>query len=120
MDNRGGKREGSGRKPQYELSDAERKRLVKAARDRAKKEGKHISELLVDLAYQQDDKRTSLQAIKTYFDQVIVKASEKDVHTDRPSGPAIMLPPKKQDPALAIIKGGKEDAKKKSGSEKKG
>lgn len=106
-ENRGGKRAGSGRKPIHKLSDAEVKRLVRSARRKAKETGQHISDILIDLAYQDGDKRTALSAIAAYYNNVIIKTSEKDVNFNKTDGPAIGLPPKKQDPALKVLDGGK-------------
>ena len=78
-DNRGGKRIGAGRKPIYEISDSELKQLVKAAKKKAKETGKSLADVLMGLAYQIEDKRTALQALRVYFERVIVKNTEKDI-----------------------------------------
>ncbi len=108
-DNRGGKRIGAGRKPIYEISDSELKQLVKAAKKKAKETGKSLADVLMGLAYQIEDKRTALQALRVYFERVIVKNTEKDItiNSRAPSGPLIIseegmaalrkLPPKLQE-----------------------
>ena len=91
-DNRGGKRIGAGRKPIYEISDSELKQLVKAAKKKAKETGKSLADVLMGLAYQIDDKRTALQALRVYFERVIVKNTEKDITINprEPSNPLII------------------------------
>jgi hypothetical protein len=79
-DNRGGKRPGAGRKPIYEISDRELKQLVKAAKKKAKETGKSLADVLIELAYQIDDKRTALQALRVYFERVIIKSTERDIN----------------------------------------
>jgi hypothetical protein len=77
-ENRGGARPGAGRKPIYTVSEREVKRLVKAARKKAKESGQDIAEVLLGLAYQVDDKRTALGAIRIYLEHTTVKTVEKD------------------------------------------
>ena len=89
-DNRGGKRPGAGRKPIYEISDRELKQLVEAAEKKAEETGKSLADVLVGLAYQIDDKRTALQALRVYFERVIVKNTEKDI-TINSGGPDGLL-----------------------------
>jgi hypothetical protein len=77
-ENRGGARPGAGRKPIYTVSEREVKRLVKAARKKAKESGQDIAEILMGLAYQVDDKRTALGAIRIYLEHTTVNTVEKD------------------------------------------
>ena len=128
-ENRGGSRPGAGRKPVYVISEKEVKKLVKAARGKARETGKSLADVLIDLAYQTDDKRTSLAAIRIYFDHTIVKNTEKDINLKQGhTGPSIYkindrgeavltkfgsssicLPEMKPDPAKLIpIGGGKK------------
>jgi hypothetical protein len=139
-DNRGGARPGAGRKPIYEISESELKQLVKAAKKKAKETGKNLADVLIDLAYQIDDKRTALQALRVYFERVIIKSTERDITItpDNQWGNApliatseemkiisklspelrkkhgldspISLPPERPDPAKQII--GKKEPKK--------
>ncbi len=91
-DNRGGARPGAGRKPIYEISDSELKQLVRAAKKKAKETGNSLADVLMGLAYQIDDKRTALQALRVYFERVMVKSTEKDININErvPSGPLIL------------------------------
>ena len=90
-DGRGGARPGAGRKPAYVISEKERKKLVKAANKKARETGKGLADVLIDLAYQTDDKRTALGAIRIYFDHTIVKNTEKDINLNQNlnTGPTI-------------------------------
>jgi len=90
-DGRGGARPGAGRKPVYVISEKERKKLVKAANKKAKETGKSLADVLIDLAYQKDDKRTALGAIRIYLDHTITKATEKDINLNdnQNAGPTI-------------------------------
>jgi hypothetical protein len=125
-DGRGGARPGAGRKPVYVISEKEIKKLVRAARKKAEETGKTLADVLIDLAYQKDDKRTALGALRIYFDHTIVKNTERDInlnqhqHTgpniykinDRGEmvitkfgGTTIGLPEMLPDPALITVKG---------------
>ena len=130
IDGRGGARPGAGRKPAYVISNKEKKNLVKAAKKKAKETGKSIADVLIDLAYQTDDKRTALGAIRIYFDHTITKTTEKDINLNdnknigptifktndrgewvvtKPGSSSIFLPEIKPDLAKLIpIKGNKE------------
>ena len=79
-DGRGGARPGAGRKPAYVISEKEVKKLVEAAEKKTKETGKSIADVLIDLAYQKDDKRTALAAIRIYLDHTITKTTEKDIN----------------------------------------
>jgi len=109
MENRGGVRPGAGAKPRVSLSDSEVKKLVRAAKKKAKETGKNVAAMLVELMYQTDDKRTGLTAIKLYYDKVIIPHSTSEVETTKVTKPAIGLPPKKKDPALKLVKTGTDD-----------
>ena len=128
-DGRSGTRPGAGRKPVYVISEKEKKKLVKAAKKKAKETGKSLADVLLDLAYQKDDKRTALGAIRVYFEHTIVKNTEKDINLNQHQyagpniytindrgemvitkygGSTIGLPEMKPDPALAVVRRGKE------------
>ena len=79
-DGRGGARPGAGRKPIYVISEKEVEKLVEAAEKKAKETGKSIADVLIDLAYQKDDKRTALAAVRIYLDHTITKTTEKDIN----------------------------------------
>ena len=90
-DGRGGARPGAGRKPAYIISEKEVEKLVEAAEKKAKETGKSIADVLIDLAYQKDDKRTALGAIRIYLDHNITKTTEKDINLNdnQNTGPTI-------------------------------
>jgi hypothetical protein len=115
QENRGGRRDGSGRKsnkkPDYDLKF--KRAILRAARKLARKYGKPIEEAVLELVYLPETQDAVKAAIwKTYVEMFIVKKSEKDVHVnDRIYGPVIGLPPANQDPALEIVMGGKDKFK---------
>jgi hypothetical protein len=80
IDGRDGVRPGVGRKPAYVISEKEVKKLVEAAEKKTKETSKGIADVLIDLAYQKDDKRTALAAIRIYLDHTITKTTEKDIN----------------------------------------
>ena len=90
-DGRGGARPGAGRKPKYIISEKEVEKLVEAAEKKAREKGESIADVLIDLAYQKDDKRTALAAIRIYLDYTITKTTEKDINLNQNqnTGPTI-------------------------------
>jgi len=123
----GGAREGSGRKPAYMLSDNQVKTMLRAAKNRAKTEGRTLDDVLLDLIYDRAAyeveksggwvetvvavaPRDRIAAIKIFKEFTISKRVESESHNhnyEHP-GPAIGLPPMDADPALQIIQGGKK------------
>lgn len=100
-DNRGGAREGAGRKPQT-LSMRQVQAMLDAADERAKKEKKTIDEILLDFIY--DTKLTAKDraaCIKLFKDFSTAKISEGG-ETDTALGPAVYLP--QQRPKLEVVK----------------
>lgn len=93
----GGAREGSGRRP-INLSDKEKKKLVKSARDFAKKTGKSVWDVLMMHVYNwKEEPRASVAAIKIYQDAMIVRESHRTVEMTE-YGP-VLLPVQDDDPA---------------------
>jgi hypothetical protein len=122
----GGKREGSGRKPAYMITDNQVKAMLKTAKKRAQEEGKTIDDVLMDIiynrqAYEVEKPRGKVElvievppkdritAIKVFKEYTIGKRIEKESHNHnyQHEGPAIGLPPMREDPALKIVKSGK-------------
>lgn len=122
----GGKREGSGRKPAYMLTDNQVKAMLRTAKKRAKDEDKTIDDVLLDIIYNRQayelEKRGGkvdivlevppkdrLAAIKIFKEFTIGKRieSKSETHNYQHKGPAIGLPPMDEDPALKVVKGGK-------------
>jgi hypothetical protein len=101
IENRGGARPNSGPKPQA-LSVRQVDAMLKAADDRAKKEGKTLDEILLDFAYDSGlDEKTRLATIKTFKEFSTPKISEGG-EADTTLGPAVYLP--QQRPKLEAVK----------------
>lgn len=123
----GGARPGGGRKPAYMLSDNQVKAMLKKARQRAKKEGKDIDDILLDIIYGVNEAREvvivtkkgertelklntdvkdALAAIKLFKEFTLPKQtkSEKKIEITENRGPGALLPPLKQDSALEVVK----------------
>jgi hypothetical protein len=112
----GGARQGSGRKPINYLSDQQSKILHRAIRKRAKEEGRHWQELLLDFVFGKDTKtgvplemtaRERLTALRLLADLAVAKQSEQTVNVNKTEGPTIYLPEKKPDPAKLVAIDGK-------------
>jgi site-specific recombinase XerD len=111
-ENRGGRRPGAGRKPKYMLSETQIKNMLRAARKKAKETGKTIDDILLDIIYTDGKKiseRDQLAAIKLFKDFTITKSSEKTVTHNVNQGPAVGLPPIREDEGLKVISGGKKE-----------
>jgi len=100
-DNRGGKREGAGRKPET-LSVNQVRLMLKKAKDWAKKTGKEVDDILLEIIYESKGDSTKLNAIKLWKEYTIAKLQEGG-ETDQVLGPQIGLPPTKPDPALSLV-----------------
>ncbi len=77
-ENRGGVRPGQGRKP-IELSDREKKQLIKAARAKERETGRTVWDILIQLIYEGLSEKTQLTAIRIYQDAVISKQQHTTV-----------------------------------------
>jgi len=110
-DNRGGKREGAGRKPGREaLSVRQLREFERAAESMAKEHGKTLQEVVLGIAYDESSSnKDQLAAAKLYWDKSIIVASEGG-EADKAAGPAVFLP--EQHPRLEVIDGGKPDSGK--------
>jgi hypothetical protein len=106
----GGKREGSGRK-RSALSDAQVKKLLRAAKIKEKETGKSVADQLMAIIYGKKSEvkvKERIAAVKVFYDQTITSASEQDVNVTKNKEPSIYLPEQMPDPAkLVSIKGGK-------------
>lgn len=111
MENRGGKRKGSGRKPKqppdYDLKF--KKKILSAANKLAKKYDKPLEEAVLELVYDANTQDAVKAAIwKTFVEMFTVKKTERKEEINVKQGPRIGLPPiRRQDPALEVVKGGK-------------
>lgn len=110
----GGARAGSGRKPKYMMTDTQVRNMMKTARKKAKEYGRTLDEVLIDIAYGKEGKPTvkeQLAAIQIFKSHTMAKQSEQNITVSKDRGMAVRLPPKRPDPALQIVKGGKTEAK---------
>jgi hypothetical protein len=109
-ENRGGAREGSGRKKKTRIySDKVKKAYIKAAAKLAKEHGKSIEEVMLSMIY--DPKVVDVakaSVLKIYNEALLVKESEQELNVNR-SGPGIYLPQTKSDPAKLIPIQGKKN-----------
>ena len=94
----GGKREGSGRKPET-LSQTQVKAMLAAAKRRAKLESQTIDDILLDFIYAKSKGincevpiRDRLAAIKIYKDFTMSKVTEQHQEVTINKGPVIGLP----------------------------
>ena len=94
-ENRGGKREGSGRKPIFELGEKERGQIISDVNEKAKENGTSFGSELGEIMFGKGgDKRTRLQAMRLYATDILPKMSERDVAETQFAGPAVFLPEK--------------------------
>lgn len=106
-DNRGGKRAGAGRPRQTKtVSEKVKKGWIIAARKIKKEKGMSIEEIALRMLLDPDIQDTvKASIIKIYNDALIVKTSETTQHVDHTHGPAVGLPPVREDPAkLKVVK----------------
>ncbi len=99
VETRGGVRPGAGRKPET-LSVRQVAEMLSKAKERAKKEGKDIDDILLDLIYKADNNKDQLAAIKLWKEYTIAKLQEGG-ETDQQLGPAVFLP--EQHPRLRVV-----------------
>src|SRR5687767_7104665 len=104
--NHGGSRPGSGRKPET-LSGQQVQKMLRAAKRRAKREGKTLDDIILDIAYDTEAPRKDvLAAIKLFKDKTMATISEGGA-ADKALGPAFFLPEKH--PRLSVVSGGKSE-----------
>ena len=103
----GGARQGAGRKPKYMLTDYQVKKMIMAARKRARETGKTPDDILIGFIYGDEDAtvKDRLSAIGIYKTYTMSKSSEQNINVTKQVGPKIGLPPMREDPALKIVKG---------------
>ena len=105
----GGKRVGAGRKREKKTtSEGVKNNYVKAAKKIAKEMGMTIEEAYLLMIFNpkvQDTVKASI--MKSYNDAMISKESIQNLTVTKDRGMAVRLPPKKEDPALKVVKGSK-------------
>ena len=107
-DNRGGKREGAGRKPGREtLSVRQSREFEEAAKALAKEYGYTIPEGVGRMFYDHDaSRRDKLSAANLFWKYSVIGATEGG-EADKVIGPAVFLP--EEHPRLEIVGVGKDD-----------
>ena len=90
-ENRGGARPNSGPKKET-LSQRQVQAMLVAAKKYAKKHGKTIDEILLDIIYEDGGKRDTLAAIKLWKEYTVAKLQEGGETDKGLSGPAVYLP----------------------------
>jgi hypothetical protein len=106
-ENRGGTREGAGRKAIFELGEAKRKEILRDVAAVAEKKGTSLGRELGEMMFGRGkDKRVKMQAMQLYCRDILPKVSEREVAVSKIRGPAIYLP--EQRPSLQSIEGGKK------------
>ena len=107
-ENRGGKREGAGRKPGTEpLSVRQLIEFEKSAKAFAKEHGKSLQDVVLAIAYDKlAPRKDQLAAAKLYWDKSVIVAKEGG-EADKTIEPAVFLP--ERHPRLELVSTGTED-----------
>ena len=89
------------------MSDYQIKRMVQTARKKERETGLSLDQILINIAHGEYEStvKDRLAAINIYKGFVMTKSSEQNINVKRDVGPAIGLPPTRQDPALKVVKG---------------
>lgn len=113
----GGRRPGSGRKPKYMLPEHQLRAMLRKARKWGKERGQDMDEFLLAviagdmeaLGVDNVPLRDRITCVKLYKEFTMQKTSEQNINVNQQLGPRIGLPPiRKIDPALEIVKGGRD------------
>ena len=111
----GGARKGTGPKSPIARSETAINEMLAKAKKRAKVEKKDLDDILLDFCYGTQGEgwkmtiRDRLAAIDMWKKYTMTKTSEQNINITKTRGPAIGLPPMRDDPAKLIpIKGGKK------------
>ena len=100
--NRGGKREGAGRKPIFELGEVKRKEILRDIAAVAEEKGTSIGSELGNMMFGRNkDKRLKMQAMQLYCRDILPKASERDVTVTEVKMPQVFIPEEYPDTANA-------------------
>lgn len=91
MENRGGAREGSGRKAIFEIGEAKRTEILEAidvaVQGSNTSVGKELAKMICG-----KDQRLKMQAIQIYLRDLLPKVSERDVTVTEVTKPQVFLP----------------------------
>ena len=107
VERRGGYRPNAGRKPAVKtsLSTYQVAKMLRKAKKAAKRYGKDLDDILLDICYDANIRKTEvLAAIKVFKDCTMVRPTEEG-EANQVLGPAVFLP--EQRPVLKAIEGGK-------------
>ena len=97
-ENRGGKREGAGRKPIFELSDSVRREIIVDVMAEAEANGTSIGRVMGQAIFKPGgDQRYKTQGIQTFIRDVLAKQSERDVTVTQYKMPEVFIPEKYPD-----------------------
>ena len=97
-ENRGGDREGSGRKAVFELGNKERSDIIKQVKEQARKNGTKFGLELGKMMFAPNaEKRLKMQAMQLYVRDVLPKTSERDVNVTEITKPQVFVPEKYPD-----------------------
>jgi len=102
----GGQRVGSGRKPRYMMNDYQLRKMMLTAKRLEEEMGKSLDDVLVEIAYgkYEANVKERLTAINIFKAFVLPKTTEQNISVTKDQGMAVRLPPKKEDPALKVVK----------------
>ena len=101
-ENRGGSREGAGRKAIFELGEKERRQIIKDVRGIAEENETSFGAELGKIMFGKGgDKRTRLQAMRLYATDILPKVSERDINVTEILKPQIFVPEKYPDSSEA-------------------
>ena len=97
-ENRGGKREGAGRKPIFELSDSVRREIIVDVMAEAEANGTSIGRVMGQAIFKPGgDQRYKTQHLQTFLRDVLAKQSERDVTITGYKLPQVFIPEKYPD-----------------------
>lgn|SRR3990167_3927008 len=97
VENRGGAREGAGRKPLLDLAGEKRETIIKDVQAVAEEKGTTFGRELGSLIFQKRDKRLKLAGMQLYVRDVLPKVSEREVTVNEPTKPQVYTPEKYPD-----------------------
>ena len=107
IENRGGAREGAGRKPET-LSILQVRAMLETAKEYAEKFGKTVDQVLLDFIHDPEAKHSDRIACIKLFKTFTIAKLQEGGETDTLLGPAFFLPEQRPDPAkMYSITGGK-------------
>ena len=92
-ENRGGKREGAGRKPIFEFGEAQRREIIEDVAAVAKKNKTSFGKTLGNMMFgPKGESRTRLQSMKLFATDILPKVSERDVTITKVKLPQVFIP----------------------------